>query len=187
MSTEKARMKSKYHKIREKKLENPKKLLEVRREGIQSFKSKMDQSRSWNDKFADFLTESFGTMKFLLFNVVLFAFWIIINLNFIPSIHAFDPYPFNFLTMVVSLEAIVLSIIVLMSQNRASYIADLREEIDLRINVRAEEEITRILNILDEIHDHIGLPPEDDAELKEMKKKTNIDDIEDAIRKENNF
>lgn len=178
---------SKIHKVREKKLEDPKKLLDVRREGIQSFKRRMDLKRRWHERLADFMTESFGTIHFLILNVFLFIAWILINVNIIPGIQAFDPYPFNFLTMVVSLEAIVLSIIVLMSQNRESEIADLREEIELRINVRAEQEITKILNMLDEIHDHVGLPNGDDEELVSMKQKTNLEEIEEEIRKENNF
>ncbi len=159
------------------------KLLEQRQESIKGFKAKIDTERRWSEKFADFLTASFGTLQFLLLNMVWFGIWIIINVGLIPGITAFDPYPFNFLTMVVSLEAIILAIIVLMSQNRAADIDDLREEIDLHINVRAEEEITKILNIVDEIHDHLGMPAEDDAELKMMKQKTNLAEIEQALKK----
>ena len=161
------------------------KLLEQRKESIKGFKAKINTERSWAEKFADFLTESFGTLKFLIVNIVWFGGWIIVNTGLIPSIAIFDPYPFNFLTMVVSLEAIMLAIIVLMSQNRAADIDDLREEIDLHINVRAEEEITKILNIVDEIHDHMGLPNnEDDDELKQMKQKINLDEIERELKSE---
>ena len=107
--------------------------------------------------------------------------WILINSGFIPNFQVFDPYPYGLLTTAVSLEAIFLSIIVLISQNRASEIDELREELDLQINIKAESEITRILNMLDEIHDHLGLPPVDDAELKLMKKKTNINDIRNEL------
>ena len=54
-----------------------------------------------------------------------------------PGIKPFDPYPFGFLTMVVSLEAIILAILVLISQNRASRVDDIREEIDLQVNIIA--------------------------------------------------
>lgn len=159
-------------------------ILRTRRDKIRSIKSKMDQSRKWSDKLADCLTGSFGTMWFLNFNAIWFAVWMLINTGVITGFTAFDPYPFGLLTMIVSLEAIFLSIIVLMSQNRAARIADLREEIDLHINVRAEEEITKILVILDQIHDHLGLPIEDDKELILMKQKTNIEAIEDELLRE---
>jgi uncharacterized membrane protein len=86
--------------------------------------------------------------------------------------------------MIVSLEAIFLAIIVLISQNRSSNVEDLREEIDLQINVRTEEEVTKILILLDRIHDHLGLPPEDDAELIVMKQKTDLSAIEKRLTEE---
>ena len=57
----------------------------------------------------------------------------------------------------------------------------MREELDLEINIQAENEITRILNMLDEIHDHLGLNPEDDEELVSMKQKTNVHKLEDEL------
>jgi uncharacterized membrane protein len=86
--------------------------------------------------------------------------------------------------MIVSLEAIFLAIIVLISQNRAAHIADLREEVDLQLNVKAEQEITRMIIMLDEIHDHMGLNPEDDEELVMMKQKTDLNEIEKELAKE---
>lgn len=158
-------------------------LVREHRKKILSFKAKMDLDRSASDKVADFLTESFGTVLFLTLNAVWFLIWILINMGLIPGIPVFDPYPFGLLTMIVSLEAIFLAIIVLISQNRAANIADLREEIDLQINVLAEEEITRILIILDKIHDHLGLTPDDDSELIKMKQRTDLNQIEkDLIR-----
>lgn len=143
--------------------------------------SKKIQKISRVDRYADFLTNSFGTVWFLTLNAVVFIAWVFINSGLVPNIPIFDPYPHNFLTTTVSLEAIFLSVIVLISQNRASKIDELREELDLHINIKAEHEITRILNMLDEIHDHLGLPAEDDAELKTMKHKTNINRIRSQL------
>ena len=99
-----------------------------RRSTIRSFKAKANEKRSEVDKAADFLTASFGTISHLLFNVLFFVAWIVWNGGVIPGLAVFDPFPFGFLTMVVSLEAIFLAIIVLISQNREARIADLREE-----------------------------------------------------------
>lgn len=157
------------------------KLVKERRERLQSFKAKMDRNRKMTDRAADWLTECFGSIWFFAANAVWFVIWMFFNTGLVPGITAFDPFPYGLLTMVVSLEAIFLAIIVLISQNRAAHIADLREEIDLQVNVRAEQEITRMLIILDAIHDHLGLPAEDDAELVMMKQKTNLDEIEQDI------
>src|SRR5262245_29882673 len=99
-------------------------------------KSRIDFARTPAERIADFLTQSFGTVFFLLINLIFFALWLLINSG-IVGIPEFDPPPYNLLTMVVSLEAIFLSIIVLMSQNRAGKIADIRQKMDFEIDVVA--------------------------------------------------
>lgn len=160
------------------------KIEKKRREQIQSFKAKMDLRRTLTDRIADHITNAFGSVLFFSLNFSAFIIWIIWNNGWVPNVSVFDPYPYGMLTMVVSLEAIFLSIFVLISQNRAAKIADLREEVDLHVNVQAEEEITRLLIMVDQIHDHLGLDPDDDAELRRMKKRTNLKTIEDKISKE---
>jgi len=155
-----------------------------KRSEIIAFKAKMDANRSWFEKTVDYLTESFGSIEFLIVNATFFVLWMLLNGGIIPGFKGFDPFPYNLLTMAVSLEAIFLSIIVLMSQNRASKIADVREELDLRINIQAEQEITRILKMLDELHVHMGLKPERDLELRTMEQKTNIEKITKELIKE---
>ncbi len=145
------------------------------------FRTKLEKHKNRIDRFADFLRNYFGTVWFLAVNVVIFSGWLILNSGLIPNFPIFDPYPYGLLTTAVSLEAIFLSVIVLISQNRANEIDELREKIDLQINIKAESEITRIINMLDEIHDHLGMPPTDDAELKKMKQKTNIADIQNEL------
>ncbi|MEI7511496.1 MAG: DUF1003 domain-containing protein [Candidatus Peregrinibacteria bacterium] len=161
-------------------------LVSARREKIKSFKAKMDLQRGISDKIADFLTEAFGTVFFLSVNATWFFIWIAINTGFVPGIPVFDPFPFGLLTMIVSLEAIFLAIIVLISQNRSGHILDIREEIDLQINVRTEEEVTKILIILDKIREHLGVSPEDDSEMElvVMKQKTDLIAIEQGITEE---
>lgn len=154
--------------------------LHAHKEIVKSFRSKFNAKRTWLDKTADWITEKLGTTTFFFINLLWYVLWMLMNADFFPG-PKFDPYPYSFLTMIVSLEAIFLSIIVLISQNRQSEIADLREEIDFQINVRAEQEITKILNMVDRIHDEMGLNNETDLELEEMKKYTNLDKIEEAI------
>lgn len=137
-------------------------------------------------KFADGLTQGFGTVWFLVINIIFFIIWILVNSGTWPIMAVFDPFPFTLLTMFVSLEAIILSVVVLISQNRASEIADRREELDFEINVQAEEEITRMITMLDEIHDHLGLDPIDDDELVRMKEKIDIKKLGDQIQNRKN-
>jgi uncharacterized membrane protein len=79
--------------------------------------------------------------------------------------------------MTVSLEAIFLSIIVLISQNKQSKIADIRQQIDFEINVRSEEEITKILEVIDELRKAQGIKKHD-PELEKMKEKIDLQKIQ---------
>ena len=104
--------------------------------------------RTPGDRLSDAITWVAGSSAFVFVHVILFAAWIAINVGLVPSVRPFDPYPFNFLTLVVSLEAIFLSIFVLMSQNRAARLADRRAHLDLQIDLLAERELTAMLHML---------------------------------------
>jgi len=124
---------------------------------IQSFEADQLKNRSWIILIADWLTSSFGSITFFVFNILLFTFWILINIGEFKGIPVFDPYPFILLTMTVSLEAIILSIVVLMSQNKQSQISTLREEMDMQVNLIAEREITMALKVLDKIAEKMDI------------------------------
>lgn len=105
-------------------------------------------------RVADWISEFSGSMAFLLLNAVWFASWI--ALNTLPlGITAFDPYPFGFLTMIVSLEAIFLSCFVLISQKRQSEKDRVRSDIEYEVNVKAELEVAHLHEKTDQIYTHM--------------------------------
>ena len=139
--------------------------------------------RSFFDDFSGWLTGFFGSSWFLLLNVIVFISWIGINLGLTP-LPVFDPFPFLFLSMTVSLEAIVLAIIVLMSQNRDQRIDDIRSKLDFEIDYRGEREITKILFMLEEVQDHLGIKHEDDEDLRWMKKRTDLEALKQEAERD---
>lgn len=149
-----------------------------------SLKARADSKRTRAEKIADIVTKASGTFSFLALNVIVFIVWILINVGHIPSIPQFDPFPFQFLTMAVSLEAIILSILVLISQNRAGKIDDLREEIHLQVNLIAEKEITKVIGILIKMAAAQGIDLTKDKELEQMLKPIQEDKIEKSLEKE---
>lgn len=157
-----------------------------RRRIIKSLKAQADAHRTPAERFADWLTNFFGTVGFLALNAIWFVAWIIINLGWIPGVEPFDPFPFGLLTMVVSLEAIFLAIIVLISQNRAARIADLREEIDLHINTIAEEEVTKMIKLQLMLLEKNGVVLEDDPDLERMLRPLQSAEIERTIERQIN-
>ncbi len=151
------------------------------RDTIRSFRAKADAKRTWADKLADGLTAEFGTVWFLILNAVFFIVWISWNTGLIPGARTFDPFPFGFLTMVVSLEAIFLAIIVLISQNREARVADLREEVELYINTYAETEVTKLMQLQILALEKLGVDVSDDSELQNMLKNLESDEIEQEL------
>ncbi len=153
---------------------------ERRRQFFKSFEAKSLRSRSILTQISDDLTEVCGSTAFLIFHIIFFASWIILNMEIIPGTIAFDPFPFGLLTMIVSLEAIFLAIFILVSQNRSSLVSTLREEVHLRVNLIAEEEITKALEVLAEIRKEVGIK-KPDLELDEMLQRTDTGYIERSI------
>lgn len=145
------------------------------------FHANLHFERTWTDAFADFLTLQFGTVAFLILNAIFFIVWFAANVGAFNNT-PFDPFPFNLLTMTVSLEAIFLSIIVLISQNKQSKIADIRQQIDFEINVRSEEEITKILEVIDDLRKAAGISKKD-PELELMKKQVDLELIKKEAEK----
>lgn len=153
---------------------------ERRRQFFKSFEAKSLKSRSFLTQVSDDLTALFSSPVFLVLHAVWFFIWITINTGWYPQVPIFDPYPFGFLTMVVSLEAIFLSIFILVSQNRSSVVDTIREEVHLRVNLIAEQEITKILEVLAEMRREMGIK-ERDVELEEMLKRIDANYIEREI------
>lgn len=116
---------------------------------------------------ADWLTSFASSTWFFVGHVVGFASWLLWNSPFF-GLPQFDPFPFGLLTMIVSLEAIFLSIFVLMSQGRESRIGELREELTLQVNLRIEEEVTKTLHLVAGLYTRLGLTLGNDPDLKEM-------------------
>ena len=123
-------------------------------------------------------------MLFLILNLAWFAVWIVVNAGIISGGEPFDPFPFGFLTMIVSLEAIALAIIVLMSQNQAARIAELREEVDLQVDVITELEITKLLELVVILVEKAGVDVSQDEELQYMLQPSDAEKIEEMLAKQ---
>ena len=134
---------------------------------IEAIKTRLAAERTPIEHVADWLTRVASSTPFLLAHLAWFGAWILWNAVLAPE--PFDPFPFGLLTMIVSLEAIFLSIFVLMSQRRESQIAELREEVTLEIDMRTEEEVTKILQLVAGLYGRLGFPlSADDQELQTM-------------------
>lgn len=118
-----------------------------------------DHRRSTADHFADRITRLAGSIQFVYWHIVWFGVWIAVNiLPVLPTSLRFDPYPFTFLTFVVSLEAILLSTFILISQNHEDELTQQRRQMDLQINLLSEQENSEMLKALERIEQRLGIP-----------------------------
>jgi uncharacterized membrane protein len=134
---------------------------------FRAIKAEHSSNRTHMEVLADRMISVASSTGFLLFHVIAFLVWILINAP-LPGMPQFDPYPFGMLTTIVSLEAIFLAIFVLMTQSRESRIGELREELTLQVNLRIEEEVTKTLHLVAGLYSRLNLQLAEDAELRSM-------------------
>jgi len=139
------------------------------------------QKLSTVEHIADKITALAGSTPFIILHILWFGGWIFINSRLISEITPFDPFPFSFLTLIVSLEAIFLTLLVLMSQNRMTKEADKRAHLDLQINMLDEQETTMILRMVEKIIKHLGLEEEKDNSMKDLSEATDINSVAKKI------
>jgi CRP/FNR family transcriptional regulator, cyclic AMP receptor protein len=112
----------------------------------------IEDRRTAVQKAADWIAEFSGSIAFLAIHLVLFALWIAMNVGSgLPGVPMFDPFPFGLLTMAVSLEAIILSVFVLLSQNRQAAKERVRGDIEYDVNLKAELEIAHLHEKVDRL------------------------------------
>jgi uncharacterized membrane protein len=146
-----------------------------------AIKAQHAAERSWIETIAEWLNGVAASTPFLVLHGLWFSVWILWNTGLLGNLPIFDPYPFGLMTMIVSLEAIFLSIFVLMAQQRESGIEELREEMSLQVALRLEEEVTKTLQLVAGLYTRMGMRMADDPELREMLQPLDLQGIEDEL------
>lgn len=139
-----------------------------------------EKAKTLQEHTADIITNFTGSMLFVYIHLILFGFWIIINIGWLPILPKFDP-SFVILAMFASVEAIFLSTFVLISQNRMQAIADKRAELALHISLLAEHEVTRVIKLVAAIADQMGIDESRNPELEELAKDVAPEQVLDRM------
>jgi uncharacterized membrane protein len=135
--------------------------------------------RGPGERMAQAVASFCGTTTFVWWNVAFFAGWIAFNA--VPGLPHPDPYPYTFLTLVVSLEAILLSSFILISQNEEARIAERRNALDLQINLLTEQENTKMLQLLVRIARRLQVEVPDDGSLAALEQATRPERLAEQI------
>jgi uncharacterized membrane protein len=132
----------------------------LRQTASRNVNQEVEDTRTMVQRVADWIAEFSGSLTFLFLHVVWFFSWILLNTHWaqnigtpwIQALTGFDPFPYGLLTMTVSLEAIVLSVFVLLSQSRQVAKDKIRSDIEYDVNLKAELEIAQLHEKMDILH-----------------------------------
>lgn len=125
----------------------------IRNAATRNPNAEVEDTRSAVMKVADWIAAFSGSLTFLNIHLGIFAFWL--GWNVVVKDHAFDPFPFGFLTLIVSLEAIILSVFVLLSQNRQVERDKVRNDIEYDVNLKAEMQIAHMHEKVDGLYSEL--------------------------------
>jgi uncharacterized membrane protein len=145
-------------------------LTEQNVETITRLEKEAREQRTPTDRLAEKIARFCGSMTFVWVHVVWFGGWILFNI--IPGTRHVDPFPFTFLTLIVSLEAIFLSTFILISQNQDSRISERRSHLDLQLNLLSEQENTKMIVMLHAIAAKVGADLDQDPHLEALGEET---------------
>jgi uncharacterized membrane protein len=137
---------------------------------IRQLEESAKKERTRSDLVAEAIANFCGSMTFVWVHVVWFGAWVVINVA--PGIPHLDSFPFTFLTLVVSLEAIFLSTFILISQNHDTKISERRNHLDLQINLLSEQENTKMIDMLKAIAAKVGADLSQDPHLQALSEET---------------
>ena len=150
---------------------------------FRAIKAQHAENRTLTEILASRLTDFASSTVFLVIHIIWFSVWIVWNSGAF-GLRPFDPFPFGLLTLVVSLEAIFLSIFLLLGQRRESGIAELREEVTLQVTLRVEEEVTKMLQLIAGLYSRLGHKVGEDPELQAMLTPLDAASIEAELDKQ---
>ena len=149
-------------------------------QAIVDLERKALEERPHVSRFTDIASKLAARPAFIVIHLLFFAGWIVMN----TMQFSFDRNPFNLLNLIFAFEAIVLTSIVLNAQTEVRRVWERRAHLDLQVNILAEQELTVILGLLNQVCDRMGIEKKSDPKMEQLAKDTDVKKIATAIEKE---
>jgi uncharacterized membrane protein len=138
-----------------------------------AFRRRSAGAESKTEHLSSAIVRFLGSFWSLLVHATVYGGWCLANGLLLPRAWRFDPPPFVCLAVVASVEAIVLTTFVLISQNRMARIEQRQSDLDVQIDLLAEHEITKLIELTEAIAKRLDVPIPD-----------NLQDLERDVRPE---
>jgi uncharacterized membrane protein len=142
------------------------------------------QSRTTGEYISDRFAAFIGSWTFIISQGAILFLWMLLNVA--AWMRHWDPYPFILLNLALSFQAAFAGPIIMMSQNRQSKLMDLRNELDLQVNLLAEQETTEVLRLLRCLCEKSGIAIEDKPIVDTLSQNTKPDDLLKQIKRVEN-
>ena len=142
-----------------------------------------EERRGFRYFVANQITQYVGSFSFALIQVAFIFLWVGINSRWAPDGWRFDQFPYALLSTVLTLEAILIAIFILMTQNHMKDLAQKREDLDVQINLLTEHEVTQIMSMVEKIHSHLNVRGEN-RDLTDLKVETSPERVLQVIEQE---
>jgi uncharacterized membrane protein len=128
-----------------------------------------------------------GTVYFILIQCAGVLIWMLLNAGPLRLAKPFDPYPFSLLSVVLSMEAVLLTSFVLIRQSAIDLQSERRNHLDLQINMLAEDKVTTVLNQLRGVAGKLDVDLSDHRQSEEQAKQTPVESIAKNLRSRENI
>ena len=153
-------------------------------ETVAQLEQQLVAQQSGTERWSKNITRFFGSLRFIVAQIVFVAAWIALNVQKTPWLRPFDPYPFSFLSLIVGMEFIFLTTFVLINQKHQMRRAEQWSHLHLQLSMLAEQEVTKNMQMLHMICERLHLEgPAPDQELRELSQDTQITALVDEIEK----
>jgi uncharacterized membrane protein len=121
-------------------------------ETLASLRARAEQDVSEHQRRIERLTAGLGQPRSFYVILAVVAVWCAFNL-LAPRLHLHpvDPPPFVWLQGVVGLGALLMGTVILITQNRQTRHAEQRAQLDLQVNLLAEQKVAKLISLVEEL------------------------------------
>ena len=103
-------------------------------------------------KAVELLSEMIGSPLFLVFTICWVGAWIAVNLNAVRlHTHSFDSLPFSELQGLIGFSAMIVTLVVLIKQNRLEKLEERRVHLELQLIMLTEQKVTKLISLIEEL------------------------------------
>ena len=157
---------------------SPSRTAQTNIEKVVQLEEEDERHRSFGDRFPEMIGSFAGSVAFVTCELAFVGLWAVANSDVIPGLPVFDPFPYSLLSGVLGLEGVLLTVFVLIRQNRMNLLADRRSHLDLQLSLLAEKETTKIIQMLERMSRQMGMEHQvADKESKELGEATAVESL----------